>query len=471
MLFSERFFSHLKNSSLIEKDDRILVAFSGGKDSLCLLFLLSSFAEKLGIEVGACHIHHGIRGKEADGDLEFCKNFCAELKIPFYEKQIDTPAFCQKEKIGLEEGARILRYKALEEIALSENFTKIATAHTASDQAETVLFRVIRGSGPLGRSGIPEKRGKIIRPLLPFFSEEILDFLKTERLSFKIDSTNNDNLFSRNRIRNKILPEMEKVNPGVKEALIRQGTLSLWQDQLVKALCDRWEKAENVFAESGKVPLAALKPLYEKCEGYPLLYEVFSRMARKAKIVIDFERFTSIIRLLNHPNEGKIIEISHGFCFTIEKENIVFFKNDPEPCCIQYQIKLHKGDNFLPAPDALLTLSDKRRGEVENINKKLLIIHAASDKIEGDLFARPMQSGDTIPIGNMTRTVKKLLQEAGVSAKMRPYVPLICDNKGIVWIPFVGLCDRVRESNTGEIFTMSLRGKMLSRIENNREDD
>ncbi len=470
MDFEKRFLAHLQKSRLIETNDRILVAFSGGKDSLCLLALLQYFSKEMDFSVGACHIHHGIRGKEADEDLLFCEDFCKKQNIPFFKKKVDVPAFAAKEGVGLEEGARILRYRALEETANKEGYHKIATAHTASDQAETVLFRMIRGSGFSGAKGMLSARGNLIRPLLPFYTEEIVSFLDENKLLFKVDSTNCDILFSRNRIRKNILSEMKKINPSVESALVRFGTLSLWQDEMTRELCDLWEKKEGIFPESGKIPLSSIRPLIKKQSGYPLLYEIFSRMAKKEKIVIDFERFAALLKLINQENEGKLIEICNGFCFLIEKDQLVFFKNDKKPCRILYQVKLHFGENFLKEANAHLTISDKRSGKVENINKNLLIIHAAFDKIEGSLFARNLQPGDKVSIGKMTRSVKKLLGEAGIGAKDRPYVPLICDDKGIVWIPFVGLCDRVRESDTDEIFTMTLKSEALLQIIKNRED-
>jgi tRNA(Ile)-lysidine synthase len=424
----------------------------------------------MNFSVGACHVHHGIRGEEAEEDLLFCKEFCNEKNIPFFQKRVDVPSFAKKEGVGLEEGARILRYDALNEVAKEKHYHKIATAHTASDQAETVLFRLIRGSGFAGAKGMQDKRGAIIRPLLPFYTEEITSFLSEKKLLFKVDSTNYDILFSRNRIRGKIPPEMKQINPQTEDALVRFGTLSRWQEEMICDLCDHWQNKEGVFPESGKIPLSSLRPLAKKESSYPLLYEILSRMARKEKIVIDFERFEALLPLINQENKGKLIEICNGFCFSIEKDNFVFFKNDRKPCSIRYQVKLSSGDNRLEDVNAHLNISDKRYGKVENINKNLLIIHAAFDKIEGSLFARNLQIGDKVSIGKMTRSVKKLFSEAKISAKDRPYVPIICDDKGIVWIPFVGLCDRVRVSDTDEIFTMTLKSEALLQLKENRED-
>ena len=141
MNFENRFFDHLAKNKFFSHADRVLIALSGGTDSVCLALLLAKAQEKFGITLGACHVHHGIRGEEADRDLAFCREFCQTLSIPFYARHCDVPAYCSEHKVGLEEGARMERYRILRSVAEKEGFDKIATAHSASDQAETILFR------------------------------------------------------------------------------------------------------------------------------------------------------------------------------------------------------------------------------------------------------------------------------------------------------------------------------------------
>ena len=456
MDFFKRFSLFLKENKLISKSDKILVAFSGGKDSVCLLSLLNDLKEEMHFTLAACHIHHGIRGEEADKDLLFCEKFCRERGLLFFAERIDVPSFCEKEGLGLEEGARILRYEALTRVLSEKGFDKIATAHSASDQGETVLFRLIRGSGLKGTCGIPLKRDQIIRPLLPFYSEEILAFLEEKNLPFQKDTTNDDVFFSRNRIRNRILPEMEEISPGATEALARFSVVSQWQTELVESLCNLWEEKYRIDYTTGALPLVALQPLVEKSAGFPVLYRALSKFCKNEKIVISFERFQSVTRLLKNPAKGKIIEIPSAFCFRVENDFLLLEKNEKRDEGIEYQVKIPVGNTEISAIDAVLTRSDKRPGKVENINKNHLIITLAFDKIEGELFARNRKDGDSVVIDNMTRSLKKLFQEADVCGNIRKMTPIICDEKGIVWIPGVGLCDRVRTSDTGEVCTLTL---------------
>lgn len=465
MNFISQFKKNCCEKKLIEKNDRILVAFSGGKDSLCLLFLLQSLKEEYQIEIGACHVNHNIRPNESDRDAEFCKQFCKENKIPFFLESANVPAFCKEKKIGLEEGARLLRYELLEQVREKHGYCKIATAHTLSDQAETVLFRLVRGSGVLGASGIPETRGKIIRPLLPFSSDEILVFLQENALSFTEDSSNSDTLYARNRIRKSILPMLKTINPRAEKAIDRFAEMARWSQKMAEKAADEWEKEYASDPNSGSLPLLPLKALAQNEADFPILYELLARMAKKEKIVIDFERFLALSSLLFDPIEGKIIEIENGFCFRFGSDFLSFEKNDSKPESILYQVKLKPGNNPIPACGFNFFLSDKMQGKVENINKKLLKIFAASDRIEGELFVRNWQNGDTIRLNHMTKSVKKLFQEAGIPKEYRHRIPLCCDEKGIFWIPFIGLCDRARDPEASEVVCFSLSGDCLLEIE------
>jgi len=461
---SERFGSYHKEKNTFRKGETLLVALSGGKDSVCLLHLLKLWQEKFGYRMVACHVNHMIRGEEALRDLTFCQRLCEALDIPFVAKETDVPAFCAANGFGIEEGARLERYRLLQEVSGQFDRCRIVTAHSASDQAETVLFRIIRGTGMAGACGIPKERDGILRPLLPFHKEEILEFAENRQLSFTEDSTNSDILYTRNRLRNEILPKLEEINPAVEKALVRFGAIASSHRALTSALCDLWQERTGADPFSKKVALSVLTPLLHREAGMPLLYEIFARMAQDENITIDFDRFSHLVSLLKCPAEGKIIEISSSFVFILRGGMLVFQKYENKCCGIEYKRELKTGENKLSELEQTLLISEETPQKNTNINKKHLIIHMASDKIEGALFARNFLPGDKVTMYGMTKSIKKLLCDAGIPADLRCHIPLICDEKEVLWLPFIGLCDKARPEEADAHVTLSLSGGRLNEI-------
>ena len=214
--------NYIIRHQLIDKGDCVLVGLSGGPDSVFLLHALDIFRKSMGYSLFAIHVHHGIRGDEADRDMEFSRSLCDKWEIPFKVIYVDAPGYAREKGLSLEEAARILRYEAFEterqaisaeHAVKTDGMCKIAVAHHLDDQAETVLHNMVRGSGIRGLSGMEPRRGFIIRPLLSTKREYILRKLKDDGISYVIDSTNLDTQYTRNHIRSEILPELRAINP------------------------------------------------------------------------------------------------------------------------------------------------------------------------------------------------------------------------------------------------------------------
>lgn len=208
---------------MLPSQSRVLCAVSGGADSMCLLHWLSSHAEELGISVSAAHFEHGIRGGESLRDMAFVEETCRAMGIPLFIGRGNVPQAAEEKGMGLEETARMLRYEFLEKTAEENGFDRIATAHNADDNAETVIFNLARGSGAAGLCGIPPVRGKIVRPLLETTRAEIEKYLEEHAVSHIEDSTNRSPQYSRNRIRLQIMPVLREINPSVSGAILRTG--------------------------------------------------------------------------------------------------------------------------------------------------------------------------------------------------------------------------------------------------------
>lgn len=203
---------------LIPPGSSVLCAVSGGADSVYLLHLLS---QRQDITLTAAHFNHQLRGEESDADEDFVRSLCQAWGVPLTVGRGDARAFSKREGLSLEEGARTLRYAFLETAAEQEGCGLIATAHTADDNAETLLLNLVRGTGLAGLTGIPPKRGNIVRPLLDMTHRDILAYLEERRLPHREDSSNRDEAYARNKLRARVMPVLREVNPRAAEHMAR----------------------------------------------------------------------------------------------------------------------------------------------------------------------------------------------------------------------------------------------------------
>ena len=209
-------FAYLEQYHMLDDAASVLVALSGGADSVCLLYLLKEYAKTHPVTVLAAHVHHGLR-ENADLDEVFVRDLCSRWEIPLFVKHIDAAALATEGGLSVEEAGRIARYAFFEEILAKEGADRIAVAHHRDDLCETMLFQMFRGSGIHGLHGILPVSGNRIRPLLCVGREEIEEFLKGEGISWREDESNLDTQYARNRIRHELLPAAEQICPGAKE--------------------------------------------------------------------------------------------------------------------------------------------------------------------------------------------------------------------------------------------------------------
>ena len=230
---------YIDKNQLICPGDGVVVGLSGGPDSVFLLYALHTLQARMGFTLRAMHVHHGIRGAEADRDEAFSAELCAKLAVPFQAVHVEAPAYAAQHGLSLEEAARILRYEALE--AARQQLTQapaawIAVAHHLDDQAETVLHNLVRGAGLRGLAGMENRRNHVIRPLLSIKREDILKWLKQNDIPYVTDSTNADPHYTRNRIRSTVLPELREINPEASAHIAHSAALLREADAYFHAL-------------------------------------------------------------------------------------------------------------------------------------------------------------------------------------------------------------------------------------------
>jgi len=222
----------LKKYSMLTKGEKVVVGVSGGADSIALLFSLNELID-YGLELIVAHMNHGIREDEAERDAEFVKETAKSLGLTFVYGEVDAKKFKEDNGLSLEDAARTLRYKFFDQVLSKHYATKLATAHTLDDQAETVLMRLIRGSGSKGLSGIPPVSNNIIRPLIETSRGEIEDFLKSKGVSWVEDSSNESIEFLRNKIRLDLIPELQNYNPQINETLAKTADILRAEDEFI----------------------------------------------------------------------------------------------------------------------------------------------------------------------------------------------------------------------------------------------
>ena len=230
----EKVLKTIKENNLIETGDKLVLGVSGGPDSTAMLHILNEIRNEIKFEMVVAHVNHMIR-EEAKEDEEYVKNMCKKMEVEFYSKRIDVQKLANTNKVGLEETGRKVRYEFFEEVLKNTKSNKIAIAHNKNDKAETVLMNILRGSGIQGLRGIELKNKHYIRPLLECERNEIEDYCKEKTLNPRIDKTNFENEYTRNKMRNIVIPYIQKeFNPNIIEAINRLSELTKQEDEYLK---------------------------------------------------------------------------------------------------------------------------------------------------------------------------------------------------------------------------------------------
>lgn len=291
--------------SLIKKDDRIVIGVSGGPDSICLLNILNKLKEQLEFEIVVAHVNHMIR-EEADEETEYVEKMCKSMGIKCYIKKINVIEKANNEKIGTEEAGRNARYDFFEEVLKQTNSNKIATAHNANDNAETVLMNIFRGTGISGLKGIEAIRdNKFIRPLIECERIEIEKYCDDNKLNPKIDKSNFENIYTRNKVRNVVIPQLKKeFNPNIINAINKLSDLATQEESFIQAYIEKI-MYEKLVIEQNKDNLNDLK-----IEN------------NQQSIIIDLKQFNNLEEFLKSRVIIEIIKMLTGSTQGIEKINV-----------------------------------------------------------------------------------------------------------------------------------------------------
>ncbi len=427
---------------LFTPGDRVMVAFSGGPDSVCLLDLLLEVHEEWNLELSLGHFNHKLR-KEAEDDEWFAHEVAEKLSLPLFLGSEDVLVYAQAHKMNQEEAARILRYQFLEKTAVETGCTRIATGHNMTDQAETFFIRLFRGSGRSGLTSIyPIVDGLIVRPLLELEKEEIEDYLDKRGLEYRLDQTNFDRRFFRNKIRLDLLPFIRNnFDPNIAFRVSRLSFLLQEEEAVLEEL------TEENFTKAVKQENGDLKLDFTILNSLPL--GLARRVLRKAiKELkgdlrgIDFEDIETLMFL----KEGKEVYVKDGLVLRREK-NLLFLKQEELPN-IQYELKWD-GKTVLELEEAELVFSGSKinvKKEKEETQKKMKTVFVLGDDSSGvqmdydrlkfPLIVRNRRKGDKYRhLGAPgKKKVKEIMRAKKIPLPDRNRLPVFLSGDEIVWI-------------------------------------
>ena len=410
----------------------VLLGLSGGADSMALLHALTHWETPL--QVSAIHINHGLRGAAADADEAFVREYCAQCSIPLTVVHADVMAVAEEYGFTIEEAGRQVRYEAFEATRCAVNADYVLTAHTADDQAETLLMHLVRGCGVDGLAGIPAKRGNIRRPLLCCTRAEIEEYCAVNDISFLTDETNADTQYTRNYVRHRVLPLLRELNPSVGEALLRLSKCAkedsdylndMAQSALRMAVCDGGYSAKTIAAQPPVIRRRMLRLM---------LREVSLSTIAEAHILAAEEVVLC---------QNGVISLCDGYLFSVEQGVVTVRKeindNAPEPMAIDTVPVV------VPWGRYICTLIEDT-ADATNVHKLFLQTAVDYDKIVGRLCLRCRRMGDYLhPCGRgVGKSLKKLMNEWRIPAHLRDVYPLLCDDKGVVLVPGFACDERVK---------------------------
>ena len=447
----ERFLSYIEENSLINKGDGIVVGLSGGPDSVCLLHLLCSIREELNLKIVAAHINHMIRGEAADADENYSKKLCEKMRVKFFVLRKDVEGFAKNSGLSSETAGRRVRYDFFDEVLKKTGFLKIATAHNANDQAETILLRIMRGTGLDGLTGIPVKRDdKYIRPILFMKREEVESYCEENCLEPRIDGTNLEKIYSRNKVRLDILPYMkENFNKDVIEAINRMALLLQEDNKFI---------VEEVSRSYKKYCIEKIDKVIIQKEVFNEGSAIVGRIIRKAIKKVNGNQYDvelkhiKEIENIQQMSTNKIIDLPYGIC----AENVYgdihikmkssIRKNEYDE--VVYEKKLIDGKK-IEFGEYIFYCSVLKKDENVQINKNKYIKYFDYNKINGNIIIRQRKNGDKInPLGmNGNKKLKDIFIDMKVPKEERDIIPIVQFGDYIAWVVSLKLSNKFKVTN------------------------
>ena len=426
----------INDRSMTEHIDRgVLVGFSGGADSVLLLIFLWKLRKTKQFDLAAVHVNHMIRDEDADRDEAFCIAFCDALGIDLQVHRVDVPRIAQNMHLGLEEAARNERYRIFSHTVSQHNsIGSVAVAHNATDNSETFIFNMLRGTGLRGLTGISPVRGNVFRPLILISKADITKLLCDGEIPFVTDMTNFSVDYSRNYIRHEILPRFAPLTPSYDKAISRvSSNLSVDDDYLSQV-------AKGFFEENfinGTVQRACFADLHKA-----IMSRVIVLMAKSVTDAMpEHVHIDKICSLIAEKDKFRV-DLPGQISFFADRKHCYISKGNRETHTNDIEVILHDGLNEIPQLGIAISVADSKNADFSsNVYNFSIQANLGSAIIFGDLSVRTRRAGDSYFYGGMKRRVKKLFCDKKLTESEKRNIPIICDDNGIVWIPGFGVRD------------------------------
>ena len=414
---NKTFIQTVEKYNLLSKGDKVIVALSGGADSVTLLDMLNSVKELYNLTIYAAHINHGLRGEEADRDERFCKILCKNYNIELFVKNTDVKALAKKQKISEELCGRNVRYSYFEELSKKLG-AKIATAHTASDNIETLLFNITRGSSITGAGAITPKRGNIIRPLIMLTREQIESYCEEHHLEFVTDSTNLTDDYTRNKIRHQVIPVLRQINPNLELSAFHFSESARetaeyinyrTQKAINNAKCDYGYSCKSLLDNDKAIIKNAVSTICKTDSGVTPEYK-------------HIELILEIIKNCGAVNIGNNYK-------AVSKQGILRIVNESE------------NDTFSPieveGSFTFINESKTYRVDIDNsiLENKRFVFRLRQNTDKFTYYKR-----------NLTKPLRKAMNEAKIPSELRDKLILLADEQTVLW------CEDIGYSEQGEIY-------------------
>ncbi|MCC0633096.1 tRNA lysidine(34) synthetase TilS [Clostridioides sp. ZZV15-6388] len=436
MIF-DKVLSTINKHNLIQKGDKIVLGLSGGPDSVCLLHVLNRLKKDFNIEIYAAHLNHQIRGIEAQKDALYVSKLCEDMGIVFFVKSINVPKYCENEGLSLEEGARKLRYEMFYEIKDKIKANKIAIGHNLNDQAETVMMRIMRGTGLKGLKGIDYIRDNcIIRPILDVERIDIEEYCKAYNLNPRIDKTNLENIYTRNKIRLDLLPYMkDNFNSNVIESIVRMSnSLKSDNDYIEKEAEAKFREVSNIKEKSFvDINLEAFICLHDAIK-VRVLRNSIKHILGDTNFV-DQKHIEDIMSLESDSKVNKMITLPRNIFVYRKKESIILTNEEIVSEEIEFYYNI-PSNGFIKIKELkqiietqVMSIDRYKSMKLDNSSKGFDF-----NKVKGGIVIRSRRQGDKIKLAMGSKKVKDLFIDLKIPREERCKIPIITDSEGIICV-------------------------------------